>query len=352
MVEAQQTVNERAGTEFRVLKLIRELLSELGSTRALQGVSLQASLDRDLGIGSLERLELMLRLEKEFSIRLADRVMTEAENPLALVNALLRHDFGSAEKFSVSRSFPELASANFDPALVATLSEVLQCYARLEPERPHVHLRQADGEVRTVRYGELFDGASAVASGLIESGLEQSQTVAIMLPTGEEFFLAFFGILLAGGVPVPIYPPFRPDRFEEYAARQSLILRNAGVRGLITFQRAEGLLRLLRPLIPSLSTVATVESLSKLPSRGVGQSLGRDVALIQYTSGSTGDPKGVTLTNANLIANIRAIGQAIDVRPTDVGRTMDREACCNSSRASPAPVTRGVAFTSKGQASR
>jgi acyl carrier protein len=100
MLEAKQITSERAGTEARVLKLIRELLSELGSERALRAVNLQASLARDLGIGSLERVELLLRLEKEFSIRLADRVMTEAETPLELVNALLRHDFSQTEGLS------------------------------------------------------------------------------------------------------------------------------------------------------------------------------------------------------------------------------------------------------------
>ena len=318
MVEARRAVNEREDTEFRVLKLVRELLSELGSERSMRSLGLQASLDRDLGIGSLERLELMLRLEKEFSIRLADRVMTEAATPLDLVNALVRRDFGSAEA-RPSPSLHELASARFDPGSVTTLGEVLHCYARIEPERPHVHLRQADGEVRTIRYRELFEGSSAVAGGLIQDGLERGQRVAIMLPTGEEFFLAFFGILLAGGVAVPIYPPFGADRLEEYVERQSLILRNAEVRVLITFQEVERFLRLLRPRIPSLSTVATVESLSKAPQHGTVQSLSADLALIQYTSGSTGDPKGVALTYANLIANIRAIGQAVDVQPTDVG---------------------------------
>jgi len=321
MVETEQATSERAATEVRVLKLIREFLSELGSERALRSVRLQASIERDLGIGSVERLELLLRLEKGFRVRLTDRAITEAQTPLDLVNALLHHDFGSVEGFSTGRSqpFDEPASASFDPASISTLNEVLREYARLEPERPQVHLRQADREMQTIRYGALFDGASAVASGLIESGLEQGETVAIMLPTGEEFFLAFFGTLLAGGVAVPIYPPFRPDRLEEYAERQSLILRSAEVRVLITFQKVEGLLRLLRPRIPSLSTVTTVELLRKSVPRTLAEPSSSDVALIQYTSGSTGDPKGVVLTHANLIANIRGIGKAIDVRPTDVG---------------------------------
>jgi 1-acyl-sn-glycerol-3-phosphate acyltransferase len=318
MVKVKQDLSERSATQERVLKLIRELLSELGSERALRSLSLQSSLDRDLGIGSLERLELMLRLEKAFSIRLADNAMTQAETPLDLANALLRHDFVSQEA-RVPDSLLDQPSAAFDQDSASTLGEVLCGYAQLEAQRSHVRLRQADREVDAIRYGELFSGASAVAAGLIENGLERGETVAIMLPTGKEFFLAFFGILLAGGVAVPIYPPFRADRLEEYAQRQSLILRDAEVRALITFQRAEGLLRLLRSRIPSLSTVTTVAALSGAPLRGTVQSAKSDIALIQYTSGSTGNPKGVALTHANLIANIRAIGRAIDVRPTDVG---------------------------------
>src|SRR5215813_771955 len=100
MLEAKQILGDQAGTQARVLRLIRELLSELGSERGLRAVTLEASLARDLGLGSLERLELLLRLEKEFSIQLADRVMAEAETPLELVNALLRHDFSQTEVFS------------------------------------------------------------------------------------------------------------------------------------------------------------------------------------------------------------------------------------------------------------
>ena len=55
-----------------------------------------------------------------------------------------------------------------------------------------------------------------------------------MLPTSLDFFVAFFGILYAGAVPVPIYPPMRLSQLEEHLRRQAGILRNAGARLLVT----------------------------------------------------------------------------------------------------------------------
>src|SRR5260221_1999016 len=74
-----------------------------------------------------------------------------------------------------------------------------------------------------------------------------------MLPTSRAFFVASAGILLAGAIPVPIYPPFRADRIEEYAARQAAILNNAEVCLLLTFRRAEAVARLLKPRVRSLT---------------------------------------------------------------------------------------------------
>jgi 1-acyl-sn-glycerol-3-phosphate acyltransferase len=119
---------------------------------------------------------------------------------------------------------------------------------------------------------------------------------------------------------VPLYPPVRADRIEEFARRQAGILRNAGARVLVTFAEAERVGQLLRASAPALREVVSVERVS-LPGarpRPLRVAAG-DPALIQYTSGSTGDPKGVLLTHANVLANLRAIYEAIEVGPDDVG---------------------------------
>src|SRR3989440_2659148 len=97
--------------------------------------------------------------------------------------------------------------------------------------------------------------------------------------------------------------------------------------------RAEAVAKLLRPRVHSLAGVADAERLIEaadkapplspgaLPLHVTGSRArrGSDLALLQYTSGSTGDPKGVMLTHANLLANIRALGEAVQLGPDDVG---------------------------------
>ena len=187
---------------------------------------------------------------------------------------------------------------------------------------------EEENKETTVSFAELYVEARKVAVQLVERGLRPGEAVALMLPTSSDFFFSFAGVLLAGGVPAPIYPPFRADRIAEYAERQSGILRNCEARLLLTFREAEMVARLLRPRVPSLRGVLNAHSLltAETPKAGLGppvplhaDAAGSDLALLQYTSGSTGDPKGVMLTHANLLANVRAIGQAVGVRPDDVG---------------------------------
>jgi fatty-acyl-CoA synthase len=197
--------------------------------------------------------------------------------------------------------------------------EALAFHAERAPADVHVVLVEEDGRERPITYLALWEGARRLAAGLVAAGVAPGDRVALMLRTEAAFFEAFFGTLVAGAVAVPIYPPFRPDRIEEYAERQTGILKNAGARLLVTFPEAERVAGLLRPRVPSLAAVTSAERLAQAAAGAapVRRAPG-DPALIQYTSGSTGEPKGVLLSYANLHANIRAIGVAIAIRPEDV----------------------------------
>jgi 1-acyl-sn-glycerol-3-phosphate acyltransferase len=309
---------EPAHVEREVLELVAALVSELGGPRARTRIGLDDTLERDLGLGSLERVELLVRLERAFGVRLPDAVMAEAVSPRDLVTALLSGEAAAAEGIPerAALALPGLAA----PPSTDSLVEALRWHAQRSPERINVHLREDDGTELDISYGHLWERAGAIAAGLAERHLEVGERVAVMLRTEAAFFEVFFGVLLAGGIPVPIYPPVRPDQLEEYARRQTGILRNAEARWLVTFPAALRVAALLHPRLPCLTEVLTADALARDDGAPPAvRPAASDPALIQYTSGSTGEPKGVLLTHANLLANITGIGAAIDLRPDDVG---------------------------------
>jgi len=305
--------------ESRILGLVGDLVGELRGTQARAAVALDDRLEQDLGISSLERVELLLRLERAFGVRLPDEVMAGARTTADLVRAVTTAQPAVAREPPAVHLLPKPGTPA--PQAVRTLTEVLRWHAAAAPDRVHIHLRDETGQEHPITYGALWHDALSVASAVRARGIAPGETVALMLRTEAAFFRTFFGILLAGAVPVPLYPPFRADRLEEYAERQIGILRNAGARLLITFAEAERVAGLLKGRAPALAEVVTADGLqggSAAEAAVVRDSPG-DVALIQYTSGSTGDPKGVVLSHANILANIRAFGEALQIGPADTG---------------------------------
>jgi fatty-acyl-CoA synthase len=302
--------------EDRVRVLVDTFVAELGTTPVRGCVALDDVLDRDLGIGSLERVELLTRLEQAFDVRVPDSVLGEAESIRDLLAAVLAG--GEPSGVAVVDTVGPIAAGSPAPDSARTLIDVLRWHAETDPGRVHVVLRLDDESERRITYGELWARAGGVAAGLRARGIARGESVALMLRTEPRFFAAFFGVLLAGAVPVPIYPPTRPSHLEEYAARQVKILDSAQARLLVTFTEVERVAALLRARVRSLSGVTTLERLAAAPAVPLPAVGPDDAALIQYTSGSTGDPKGVLLSHANLLANIRALGRALGVHPDDV----------------------------------
>ena len=309
-----------AGVEERVLAVVAELVGELRGESA-PAIDPGDSLERDLGINSLERVELLVRLERAFGVPLGEAVLAEAETPSDLT-AGVAAGVAAADAAPAaappgrSARAPVRASAG-SPAGARSIVEALAWHVERAADRTHIHLREDDGRETPLSYGWLWDEASRVAGGMAARGLGRGDTVAIMLRTEQRFFPTFIGTLMAGCVPVPLYPPFRPDRIAEYAARQTAILDNAGVRLLVTFREVERLAGLMRRRVATLDAVVAADAVAGEP-RPPRPGSADDPALIQYTSGSTGHPKGVLLSHGNLLANVRAIQQRLEIGPADV----------------------------------
>jgi 1-acyl-sn-glycerol-3-phosphate acyltransferase len=307
--------------ERSLIAVVSDFMRELhGQSARVLDISLASRLDRDLGIDSLGRTELILRIERAFRVRLPVSVMGDVDTVddilLALKQSAPDTRVGIAVEAPTARQ-PAVAA----PTQAQTLVDVLEWHVARNPDRPHVIVLQDErAAIASMNYGELSKAARAVAAGLIAHDIVPGDRVALMLPTGTDFFTAFFGILYTGAVPVPIYPPMQLSQLEGYLRRQAGILRNAEARTLVTVPEALRLGGLLRGLVPSLSAIESVGSLAASPGKAALPSLGDPAAtaLIQYTSGSTGDPKGVVLSHANLLANIRAIIKAIDATSADV----------------------------------
>jgi 1-acyl-sn-glycerol-3-phosphate acyltransferase len=301
--------------------VIRALLRELRGADAAPP-ELDDDLERTLGIDSLARMELMLRLEQAFDVRLPEAALQAAQTPRDLLRALLaapRRSGGPVSAPAAPATAPGELGSVLLPHHAHTLIDVLQWHAEHAAARRHVLLLHAsDAAPQPLSHAALWTQAQQVAASLQRQGLAPGEAVALMLPTSLAFLACFMGILLAGGVPVPIYPPFRAEQIEDHLRRQALILANAQVVFLVSDEAALPAARILRAGAPGLRSVLTAQRLSGAPSAWQPVARGaHDTALIQYTSGSTGQPKGVVLTHANLLANIRAMGEAVKAGPQD-----------------------------------
>jgi acyl carrier protein len=298
----------------RLLRVTHNLVSETHPGRRAP-VTLDSSLERDLGLDSLARVELLLRLGREFGVSLPEAALGEAETPRDLLHLL-----GHAAPAAAPRAAIELPHGAVLPVPdeAATLIEVLEWHVARTPDRTHVLLYGEGEQAEPIGYADLLAAARRIATGLVSRGLQPQQSVALMLPTGRDYLATFFGVLIAGGIPVPIYPPARLAQIEDHLRRHARILDNAQAAFIVTVPQAKTVAALLSARVPSLAGIVTPQEIDSEPAPLCHRARPEDIAFLQYTSGSTGDPKGVVLTHANLLANLRAMGPAFKVTSEDV----------------------------------
>ena len=184
----------------RLLAVVQEVARE-ARPNVQSYVALDSALERDLGLDSLARVELVLRLEREFSVSLPEQALATAETPRDLLRFLLAgagHAPQAADKSVASLVQSEGVRP---PTHAHTLIEALEYHVEKQPDRLSVFLYEEQKEV-PITYKDLYQGALGYAARLAEAGLQPGQMVAIMLPTSKEYLFSFYGTLLAGGVQI------------------------------------------------------------------------------------------------------------------------------------------------------
>jgi amino acid adenylation domain-containing protein len=192
----------------------------------------------------------------------------------------------------------------------STLAGLLRLRAAERPDR-EAYLFLGDGEAETERltWGELDGRARAIAAALRET-VPPGGRALLLYPPGLEFVAAFFGCLYAGVVAVPAYPPRLNDRSQ---SRLRSIARDAEPAAALTVSVIAAAAGELAGRVPELARSRWIATDALPPDRASPDLPEPDpssIAFLQYTSGSTADPKGVMVTHANLVHNERMIGEA------------------------------------------
>jgi amino acid adenylation domain-containing protein/non-ribosomal peptide synthase protein (TIGR01720 family) len=203
---------------------------------------------------------------------------------------------------------------------IATLVDVLRSRAEEAPEAPaYTFLPEGEADRLLISRAGLDQQARVIATAL-RAALPPGGRAVLLYPPGLDYVAGFFGCLYAGVIAVPAYPP-DPSRIGRTLPRLRAIVADARADVVLTTaliaSLAEGFFQ-LAPDLRERRWIAT-DTLPQDASSWEDPGATADtVAFLQYTSGSTGSPKGVILTHGNLVANLRSIRAAMDFSPSTV----------------------------------
>jgi long-chain acyl-CoA synthetase len=179
------------------------------------------------------------------------------------------------------------------------LSDLLRDTARRLPDKRALAYGESSPD-RSLSWGEIDREADAVADGLSRFGVQPGDRVAIAMPNVPHFIFSLYGAVRAGAVAVPLNVMLTE-------AETTTILEDAEPRVILAAGTFGGIVAKASRSVSAVEKVVSVDDWSEFEkSDGAVESMGGDddIAVLAYTSGTTGSPKGAMLSHANLLANL------------------------------------------------
>jgi acyl-CoA synthetase (AMP-forming)/AMP-acid ligase II len=189
---------------------------------------------------------------------------------------------------------------SLEPYIPLTVPEMVEATARRLPDK--VALMTAGGPAYT--FGEFWDAARSMARALQDQGIEKGDMVALYSPNSVEYAVVLHGALIAGATVTTLNPLYREREVEHQ-------LHDSGARLVFALEASMPVVEAVKARLPELKAAHTLESVwdmvrdAKGDPEPVDIDAMNDIAVLPYSSGTTGLPKGVMLSHQNLTANIR-----------------------------------------------
>ena len=175
-----------------------------------------------------------------------------------------------------------------DRRSVKTIIDVLRYRAQTTPNKiVYRFISDDENKIATLTYHELEEQSHEIAHYLLQSAQPGDRSL-LLIPPGLTYITAFFGALYAGVVAVPAYPP----RKNSHLRRIMSIIKNSQATTMLLTQKIFNLNKKISGVFTNIAA--------------------KDIAFLQYTSGSTAEPKGVIISHENLMVNSAAIATLFD----------------------------------------
>jgi long-chain acyl-CoA synthetase len=194
--------------------------------------------------------------------------------------------------------------------MTESLAHNLIATAERHPERPALRLDDT-----TITYRELDDLTARLGALLIDRGLQPGDPVGVMLPNVPEFAVVYYAVLRAGGIVVPMNVLLKQREVAFY-------LGDSGARLIFAWHAFEDQARAGAAEVGTECIVVEPSAFAQLvatvePLPGLAPRAAQDTAVILYTSGTTGKPKGAQLTHSNLAINADVSKELFSLAPDD-----------------------------------